>query len=77
MPGTTRQRDQIATHVASGEPDQHHLPTGSYSGHRALNAQQRAGLFTCLTDLIDTVYGGTITKAYLHELRLARRRVDR
>jgi hypothetical protein len=50
---------------------------GTYSGHRALNAQQGAGLFGCLTDLIDTVHGGTITKAYLHELRLARRRIDR
>jgi len=46
---------------------------GTYSGHRALPADARNGLMTCIGDLIDTHYGGIVTKRYLHELRVARR----
>jgi SAM-dependent methyltransferase len=49
----------------------------TYSGHRALQTQRRADLFSCLADIIDNMHGGTITKQYLHELRLAPRRADR
>jgi SAM-dependent methyltransferase len=47
---------------------------GTYSGHRALSAAQRHGLLGCIGKLIDGKYGGTITKRYLYELRVAQRR---
>ena len=46
----------------------------TYSGHRALTPTQRQGLFACVGDLIEREYGGRITKRYLYELRIARRR---
>lgn len=45
----------------------------TYSGHRALDSTRRAGLLTCVRDLIEKGYGGRITKRYLHELILATR----
>jgi hypothetical protein len=45
----------------------------TYSGHRALDPRAQAGLLDCIADLIDTSYGGRITKRYLTELRVARR----
>jgi SAM-dependent methyltransferase len=47
----------------------------TYSGHRALAPVARRSLLACITDLIDTRYGGRITKHYLTELRVAHRRV--
>lgn len=44
----------------------------TYSGHRALRPDQRTGLFDCIGGLIENRYGGTVTKAYLYELRVAR-----
>ena len=44
----------------------------TYSGHRALSPQRRTGLLSCLRALIEDQHGGTITKTYLHELRVAR-----
>lgn len=44
----------------------------TYSGHRALSPDRRAGLFACITALIDG-YGGRITKRFMTELALARR----
>jgi SAM-dependent methyltransferase len=46
----------------------------TYSGHRALSAELRTGLLHCIGDLIETRYQGTVTKRYLYELRVARRR---
>ena len=46
---------------------------GTYSGHLALDAAARAGLFDCVGSLIDSRYGGAITKCYLFELRVAHR----
>ena len=46
----------------------------SYSGHRALAPEARANLFACITHLIESHYGGRITKRYMTELRLAHRR---
>ena len=43
----------------------------TYSGHRALPADAREGLLDCITALIDSRYGGRITKRYLTELRVA------
>jgi hypothetical protein len=43
----------------------------TYSGHRALDDERRRGLLSCIADLIDREYGGTITKRYLYELRVA------
>ncbi|MET0235214.1 MAG: class I SAM-dependent methyltransferase [Kibdelosporangium sp.] len=37
----------------------------TYSGHIALPADARAGLFDCVANLIDTKYGGAITKRYM------------
>ncbi|WP_405776815.1 class I SAM-dependent methyltransferase [Streptomyces sp. NBC_01538] len=45
----------------------------TYSGHRALDAPSRHGLLACIRDLIETRYGGRITKRYLHELITAKR----
>ena len=43
----------------------------TYSGHRALDPPAQAGLLDCIATLIDTGYGGRITKRYLAELRIA------
>jgi SAM-dependent methyltransferase len=45
----------------------------SYSGHRALDHANQAGLFDCIASLIETRYGGRIVKRYMTELRVARR----
>ncbi|MFZ3555957.1 class I SAM-dependent methyltransferase [Streptomyces sp. BH055] len=47
---------------------------GTYSGTLALDPAARAGLLDCVGTLIDTRYGGRVTKRYLTELRLATRR---
>jgi SAM-dependent methyltransferase len=39
----------------------------TYSNHIALPDDARAGLFDCLSHLIDTRYGGVITKRYLNQ----------
>jgi SAM-dependent methyltransferase len=46
---------------------------GTYSGHRALPPAARRGLLDCIARLIDTRYGGRLTKRYLTELRVAHR----
>ena len=43
----------------------------TYSGHRALDPRAQASLLGCIAHLIDTSYGGHITKRYLTELRVA------
>jgi SAM-dependent methyltransferase len=43
----------------------------TYSGHRALEPAARARLLECIARLIDTGYGGRISKRYLTELRIA------
>lgn len=45
----------------------------TYSNHLAMPAPARAGLLDCIGSLIDTRYGGTITKRYLTELQVVRR----
>ncbi|MCX4767516.1 class I SAM-dependent methyltransferase [Streptomyces sp. NBC_01275] len=45
----------------------------TYSGHLALDEPARRGLLTCIRELIETRYGGSVTKRYLHELITARR----
>ncbi len=45
----------------------------TYSGHRALSAEARDRLLSCIGELIDTRYGGRVVKRYLHGLRMARR----
>ncbi|SEN46082.1 class I SAM-dependent methyltransferase [Nonomuraea pusilla] len=45
----------------------------TYSGHRALGPEARAGLLRCIRSLIDGLHGGRIVKRYLTELRLAHR----
>lgn len=49
----------------------------TYSGHRALFQERREGLLGCIAALIEDRYAGSITKRYLYELRVARRRDDR
>ncbi|MGH2457862.1 MAG: class I SAM-dependent methyltransferase [Chloroflexota bacterium] len=46
----------------------------TYSGHRALAPEARANLLADIAHLIESRYGGRITKRYLTELRTARRR---
>jgi len=48
----------------------------TYSNHLALDEPSRTGLLRALRELIDTRYGGSVTKRYLHELVLARRTLD-
>ncbi|MET7671388.1 class I SAM-dependent methyltransferase [Micromonospora luteifusca] len=43
----------------------------TYSGHRAMAPQARSGLFACLTDLIENVYNGEVTKQYRTRLAIA------
>jgi hypothetical protein len=45
----------------------------TYSNHRALPGDKREQLFHDITELIDTKYGGRITKGYLTQLYVARR----
>jgi SAM-dependent methyltransferase len=45
----------------------------TYSGHIALSDDNRRALLACIAALIDTKYGGAITKAYLTDLAVARR----
>ena len=44
----------------------------TYSGHRALEADRRRELLSCIAGLIDRDFGGAITKRYMYELRVAR-----
>jgi SAM-dependent methyltransferase len=46
----------------------------TYSGHIALPTEQREGLLSCIANLIESRQSGRITKRYLTELRVARRR---
>jgi SAM-dependent methyltransferase len=46
----------------------------TYSGHRLLPDARRARLFHAIAELIDTQYGGHITKGYLTNLYVAPRR---
>lgn len=46
----------------------------TYSGHRALTPDRRKSLLSCIAELIDQKYGGTIVKRYLYELRVTRKR---
>lgn len=48
----------------------------TYSGHRALEPERRNGLLGSIGELIDGRYGGSITKAYLYEVRIAARRIS-
>lgn len=45
----------------------------TYSNHRALPEDLRHGLLACVRELLDTRYGGSVTKRYLHELITATR----
>jgi SAM-dependent methyltransferase len=45
----------------------------TYSGHRAMDADARDGLLSCIAALIDGRYGGLIVKRYLHVLRVSHR----
>ncbi|MER5635453.1 class I SAM-dependent methyltransferase [Kitasatospora sp. NPDC002227] len=45
----------------------------TYSNHRALPDRAREGLLTAIAELIDTRYGGRVTKRYMTELTLAER----
>jgi hypothetical protein len=46
----------------------------TYSGHRALEPVAQANLLTCIAELIDTRFGGHISKRYPTELQVARTR---
>ena len=43
----------------------------TYSGHRDMDPTAQTGLLDCISRLIDTRYGGRITKRYLTELQAA------
>lgn len=44
----------------------------TYSGHIALSEENRRALLECISTLIDSKYGGRITKAYFTDLHVAR-----
>lgn len=44
----------------------------TYSDHLALPAETQDGLLGCIRSLIDTEYGGRVTKAYLFQLAVGR-----
>lgn len=46
----------------------------TYSGHRALDPTNQRHLLDCITDLIQARFSGRITKQYMNQLCLARRR---
>jgi SAM-dependent methyltransferase len=46
---------------------------GTYSGHRALDPDTRARLFAGIAHLMETEYGGRVTKGYLAVLYVAHR----
>jgi SAM-dependent methyltransferase len=46
----------------------------TYSGHRALERHQQAGLFDCIARHINARFGGGIVKRYLYQLVVAYRR---
>jgi SAM-dependent methyltransferase len=70
LPAVRRRYHQDVEYTTDGYLD----VLRTYSGHRALTPQRRDGLLACIGGLIDGRYGGTITKRYLYELRVARRR---
>jgi SAM-dependent methyltransferase len=43
----------------------------TYSGHRALEPDARSKLLACIKELIESRFGGHITKRYLFQLRVA------
>jgi SAM-dependent methyltransferase len=67
-PAMRRRLEQDVTYTA----EEYLLLLSSYSGHRALPAERRAGLFADIRALIDGRYGGTVTKRFLYEVRAAR-----
>lgn len=66
---TVHRRVQEITYTADAYEDL--LLT--YSNHRALDAPARQGLLACVRELIETRFGGSVTKRYLHKLITARR----
>lgn len=68
-PAVRRRHHQDITYSTRGYLDLLH----TYSGHRALAADQRTGLMGCIERLIDTKYQGAVTKRYVYELRVAQR----
>lgn len=67
MPGVRRRYRADVSYDRQGYLDL----LSTYSGHRALRADLRRGLYDCIGGLIDDRYGGTVIKAYLYELRVA------
>jgi len=45
----------------------------TYSGHIAMTEESRRGLYACLAHLINTRYGGSITKRFLFRMTVGRR----
>ena len=69
-PATRRRHQQDIRYTTQGYLD----VLRTYSGHRKLPPDLLAGLLGCIGQLIDSRYSGEITKRYLYELRVARRR---
>ena len=69
LPAVRRKYQQDITYSASDYVD----VLATYSDHRTLTTEDQQGLFANISELINRTYGGTITKRYLHELRVARR----
>ncbi|MFE6767119.1 class I SAM-dependent methyltransferase [Streptomyces sp. NPDC057689] len=69
-PTVFRRYEQDLTYTASEYLD----VLRTYSGHRALPDAARRGLLSSIAELIDGRYGGRVTKRYLIELGVSRRR---
>lgn len=68
-PVTFRRYERDVQYTSAAFTDLHR----SYSSIIAMRPAARDGLLGCLGQLIDSRYGGQITKRYLFELRVARR----
>jgi hypothetical protein len=67
-PVTFRRHEWELEYISAGYVD----VLRTYSGHRALEAVAQANLLACIAELIDTRFGGQISKRYLTELQTAR-----
>ncbi|MET1074239.1 MAG: class I SAM-dependent methyltransferase [Umezawaea sp.] len=68
-PVSFRRHEWELTYTAAGYLDL----LSTYSGHRALPADARDGLFRCIAGLIDDRHGGRITKRFMTQLAITAR----
>ncbi len=68
-PVSFRRHEWELTYTAAGYLDL----LSTYSGHRALPAEARDGLYRCIAGLIDDRHGGRVTKRFMTQLAITER----